>query len=594
MRLRMRNFKKLQYIYVIIAMYFFAGCASMPYSSEKTMTTDIQKDQLSRTEYYGKMADNLYEQGKYQDSLDYYRLSLLHDAKNQNSRFGLAQAYAHLEQTALALTEFNTLIKQVQGKLSDEQMQVLNAFYEKAGSLDALYQLNQFRFEQMGSPLSLWKMYEISLKQRKYARALDALHLMEANEFAPKDKEYLVDLSYAEVLFQQKKYAQSLERIQLAERQKPLNELVLNQKIKVLTSLKQWKDVITEGLKYNKYQNRAIAISEKIADAAVKTENYDVAADELQWQVEVSPTKDIPRLKLAHVYFLTKNYEEAERQYGFLVSIPDYTDEVKFYLSYIYFQSDRRSSAINNLENISPYSEYYGDAQAKLAEINSSEGNVKAALKRLETAFQTAGAVKTSALLYKVYSDLLIDQGQFQRAASVLKTALNYNISNEYVHANLAYCYYKMHKSNDFKNEISYAIKAFPQNVKIYETLAKLWHKDSQRMADAEYFAQQALKLNEQSEELMQILARIYIDQNKLDQAALLFEELYDKNPRNSIYLDVLAKIYSLKNIKTKADQYASYSGHLKSYGEIKSYLNSLFQKPNVDISEQRFPASLE
>ena len=150
-----------------------------------------------------------------------------------------------------------------------------------------------------------------------------------------------------------------------------------------------------------------------------------------------------------------------------------------------------------------------------------------------------------------------------------------------------------------FKKEFDIVMSINPANAKTYEMLAELWYKDDKKTSEIEYFANTAMKLGTENTNLMKILAWVYVDQNKLDQAVALFENLYDENPKDFFYSEMLSKIYFLKNIKSKAVEYATYAHNIKDEMNIKDYLNELLENRNnkyrsSGYEDQRMPASLE
>lgn len=559
------------------------------------MTTDKSEIDITRTLYYQKLADDFFEHENYLPAVDHYRLSLLHDEKNQTSRLGLAQTYIRMNQYDLALTEFNRLVELTDGKISNEAMSLMNFCFEKAGSFAKSYQLNRLHFEKTGSVLSLWKMYEMSMKLKKYDQALETLRWIDQKDISDQ-KSYLVYLSRAEVHLQQKHYESALNELIRAEQIKPFDELALQKIMRVYTSLEKWREVISTGQKYIKYQKRTLPVSEGIARAAINIEDYSLAITEFQWQATLGDATNSLKLKVAHLNFLMKNFVEAEKQYHDLLDTPLYADEVRYYLSLIYSQTERSRQAYIILDQIEEDSVYYPEAQVKLAEMEYKDQEKTDALNRLRKAHLVR---KDSILIYKTYSEYLIDNNNFAEAVALLEKGIINTPSNDILHIHLAFCHYKFRNYKMFKNELARAMDINPTNAKTYEMLSELWYKDNKKSSEVEYFVKMALKLDTQNESLMKILAWVYVDQNKLDKAVALFENLYDERPKDFFYPEMLSKIYYLKNIKSKAVEYATYARNLQDEINIKDYLNKLLKNKNTNydhtfIEDQRRPASLE
>lgn len=598
--------KKLLVLYMFVATLFMvlSGCSTLTVSeSLKSMNTDLDKSALTRSDYYEKLADNYFEQNKYREAIDHYRLSLLHNSKNNTARFGLAQSYAALDQNEMALSEFNRYLAQNEealngpAVLTDEQMKVLTYFFEKSGSLERIYELNKSQYEKTQSNYSLWKMYELSLRLKKYSQAFEVLSLLASNKNeVEKAPVYLLHLSKAEIYALQKNNERAIKELELAEEEKPFDEMLLKKKMQVLTDLERWNDVIKTGQKYIRYQKHTIPVSEAIVTAAIKVEDYQLAIDELTWQVDFAEDKSIYQLKIAHLNFLLKHYDVAEKQYKELFGLPEYEDEIKYYLSLIYKQTNRSSLANSILTEIQDTSVYFADAQVKLSEIDYNNGDKASALNRLRKAHIVK---KDSIALYKVYSEYLIENNNFAEAVALLEKGIENTAANEVLHMNLAFCHYKLRNYKMFKKEFDTVMSINPANAKTYEMLAELWYKDDKKTSEIEYFANMAMKLGTENKSLMKILAWVYVDQNKLDKAVALFENLYDENPKDFFYSEMLSKIYYLKNIKSKAVEYEAYARNLHDETNIKEYLNDLLKNRNTkyqnsSYEDQRMPASLE
>lgn len=591
-------------MFVATLFMVLSGCSTLTVNEAlKSMNTDLDKSALTRSDYYKKLADNYFEQNKYREAIDHYRLSLLHNSKNNAARFGLAQSYTALDQNEMALSEFNRYLAQNEealngpAVLTDEQMKVLTYFFEKSGSLERIYEINKSQYEKTQSNYSLWKMYELSLRLKKYSQAFEVLSLLASNKNeVEKAPVYLLHLSKAEIYALQKNNERAVKELELAEEEKPFDEMLLKKKMQVLTDLERWNDVIKTGQKYIRYQKHTIPVSEAIVTAAIKVEDYQLAIDELTWQVDFAEDKSLYQLKIAHLNFLLKHYDVAEKQYKELFGLPEYEDEIKYYLSLIYKQTNRSSLANSILTEIQDTSVYFADAQVKLSEIDYNNGDKASALNRLRKAHIVK---KDSIALYKVYSEYLIENNNFAEAVALLEKGIENTAANEVLHMNLAFCHYKLRNYKMFKKEFDTVMSINPANAKTYEMLAELWYKDDKKTSEIEYFANMAMKLGTENKSLMKILAWVYVDQNKLDKAVALFENLYDENPKDFFYSEMLSKIYYLKNIKSKAVEYEAYARNLHDETNIKEYLNDLLKNRNTkyqnsSYEDQRMPASLE
>ncbi len=583
-------------IFIFLVMVF-TSCASLRQNEvfKKSMTTNIDKSKLNRTEYYKKLGLNHKDNSNIEEAIEYFKLSLLHDSKNNDSRFYLAQCYEEIGKEQLAYIEYQQFLTSQNKQYSEFQIKVLNQYLEKTKSYDKIYELNQKFYQETKSAASIWKMYEMSLLMKKFDQALKVLSLFEPQKLT-KENQFLVLLAKAEIEAAQNKFIDALKIIATAESISAFDEMLLKKKLQYLENSEQWSEVLITGQKYIKYQKHNLFISEVIAKAALKIENYQYAIDEFEWQMQFQEHKNLTKLKIAHLNFLLKKYDVAEKQYQEIAGYPELEDEIKYYLSRIYDQTNRSDLALKTLADIDSSSIYFADTQVRLATIDYNNNDISSALNRL----RKAHLIKPDSIaIYKLYSDYLIENKSYAEAVALLEKGIDNTTPNEVLHMNLAFIHYKLRNYVGFRKEYQTVMAINPANARTYEMLAELWYKDDKKSSEIEYFASLAMKLGTENENLMKILAWVYVDQNKLDEAVKLFEDLYDKNPKDFFYSEMLSKIYFLKNIPEKSNQFALIARQLNGEINIKDYLTDLFKTrkagPDYNIYEdQRKPASLE
>ena len=598
------NYDVKKQILLIAALTYLSSCANLRKLGDEsqaypsTMTSDLNSTELSRTDYNTKIADNYLEKKLFEQAVDQYRLALLHDNKNTKARFGLARSYSNLGQNHLALIEFNIYLAENQNDLkSDHEIKILSSFYENIKLYDHVYEINRKHFEISLSQPSLWKMYEASLALKEYDQAFSVLDLIQNHEASvQQDQIGLVHLSKAVVYNLQKDYKNELAEIKLAEDLKPYDEMILKRKMQALQYLQKWDQVISTGLKYIKYQKHTVAVSEQIFSAAVSSKNYELADSELDWQAEFSKDKDLFKLKKAHLNYLKQEYETAEKEYKNLKHYEKFEDEIKYYLALIYDQTNRQKTAVYYLSQIENESLYYADAQARLAVYEYNAGRKNDALYRLKDALTEKSE---SLVLYRLYSDYLIENNYFIESIQVLNQGLESNKNNEELHLNLAFCYYKLKNTDEFKKHFDMAMILNPANSRAYEIMAELWYLDEKKSSEIEYFIKISKELGSENKGLIKVLAWVLSDQNQLDKAVALFEKMYDQNPKDYFYTEMLAQIYSQKNIRSKALEFRLRAQSMDNDLEIKDELNRIVKTQIENDKEylnesHRKPASFE
>lgn len=576
------NFKLLLFI---AAASLTLSCASVRKDHFiSTINKDASQKDLSRAEYYFDIAGNYFEQNKYDEAIENLRLSLIHNSYYLPSRLLLIKTYIVTLNKSLAFEEISKILDQ--DSLTLDEVKTISASLESIKAYNLSYELNLKFYEKTNEKSSLWEMYKANLAQAKYIEALDILDLLEQE----KESDYLLNLARSEVYFQLGKYELALTYLDLAEKYKPMDELLLKKRMQILSLQEKWSEVISVGENYFKYQKRTLPISEIIYNAALKMGSYDKALKETEWQLDFIEMTDFYKLRLGHLYFLNSKYEESESFYNQLVKNKNYSDESRFYLGLIHRYNNKIRSSNKLLEGIKADSDYFSEAQVILSEYDYNRNQKQSALSRMDKAYRKK---PSSSLLYEKYTDYLIEAEEYQKALTVLETADKHFIQSEELQINRAFCFYRLKQYDRFKQYLKMSLEVNPRNAKIYEVLSNLWFKEKNSSSETEYFALIASSMGSTKESLLKVLAWTYADQNKIEKAVALFEDLYDKNPKDYFYSEMLSKIYYLSHIHTKAKLFAEQAESIKNSAYMKkSFLNkkdSVYQE-----NKQRKPASLE
>lgn len=561
------------------------GCASF-LNKEEPSTTVTDMSNISRTNYYFNLAQNYLSTEDYDKSIDYFKLALLHDGQNLEARLGLAKAYQSTNQTQLAFEELNEISLD---KINEVHFRMVFDFYVKAKSFEKAYEWSQTYYSRSQRTSALWSMYEAALLMKNYDRAHKTLDLLKSSD----QPQLLVYLAQAATYEKQKDYDKALMSLKLAEDISPLDEMVLKKMVQLYSFKKDWESVVKFGEKYIQYQKRTLLISELVARASTLNKSYDKAIANYKWLSENADEsfESIYTLKLAHVYFLNQNYSEAKSIYIDVLSSDKGNNEAKYYLGLTHEALKEEAASERVLELVDKTSIYYPDAQVRLATKEYKENSFKDALERVQKASQER---PESSVLYKAYADYLIESKDFPKALQVINKAdVNVGLDAD-LYITKAYCQFKMNNQKAFASDLDKTLKLDPSNVKTYEYLSLLWYQDRKKLSETEYLSKVALELGSTNQHIQKILIWTYIDLNKPELASRMLEEQYDKNPQDVFYAEMLARVYRLQSIHSRAQEFSKYAEKLKAKNEIRFPAEEKILNDSLVNDFQRLPASFD
>ena len=358
-------------------------------------------------------------------------------------------------------------------------------------------------------------------------------------------------------------------------------------RVHFLTPTQRWRRFITNDFNFE--------ISEKLAFASLQTFAYEIALREYYKQRPFTFDSFMTDMKIAHTYFLMKDYKLAEEKYlSLLASRND--DEAKYFLSKVYQLTDREAQSLALLSDLGPISEYYGESQMEIAEIQKKNGQIDEAVNLLRKAHTKRPDLL---VLYKGYADMLIQNNRYVESVALLEQGIGFHPNDEELRFKIAFVHYRLNNPKSFKKQLAKAMQINPMNAEIYSGLAELWYAKGKKPADVEYFVTKAMSLKSKSKNLKPLLAWALLEQNKAVEAIAIFEEYYEENPQEYFYVKSLADIYRYGRVSTKAEQFQNVAAALGADSIIKDrLLNKMLSEPTVnDPTKQdnvRMPASME
>lgn len=542
---------KAKILSLILLSWYLAACSSFQTVAVKpvpTRNTDFSTDTLSRSEYYRQLAVSYSQEGDTAQSIENYRLALLHNPRSLEARLGLAGEYRKSSRTHLALVEYNQVLDQKPDSLVAlsqlGELYVETRVYSKAREVYS----HILNLEPQYDPAK-WALVEIHKFENNYQKALDALEDIELTQ-SNRANIYFEQSQIFQKMKNQNKFEEYLQKAYAANpRDRQITQAYADWSASQFYYIRA-----TEALsRYAATQDYDREISWQIADRAYQAGLYDralVEYNKIKNQGDESPLA--LDLRIAGTYFVKGDKKNAEKNYRQILTYTE-TPEAQYHLGQILLEKNNKKSAFKLFEQIPYSSEYFGDARSALAFEEVRKNNKEKALEIMAQAYELRQDQES---IFRTYSELLIQDQKYPLAVKVVENGLKEFPYSEELHLNAAYSYHQLGQTNKFNQQIQVVEKLNPENGEMYALLAEVWYQEGKKAEDTTYLLSKAIEYKSQNKNVKPMLAWLLLQRNHTSEAVALMEEVYEQNPQDAFYARTLAKVYAAANIQDKAQQF--------------------------------------
>lgn len=580
--------------FLLISIYFLSACTTFEKPPVNdgilTMNTDISDKLLSRAEYYEQLAIAYSADDQSDKAIENYKLSILHNAKRASTHLGLSAEYEKNKQNNLALVELEEALslspesKETNRRLVDFYLK--NRLYSKAQDF-----YSKILSKNKSQEVSQWVELYLLKAQYKFDEALELLLKIELQSQRRDQVAYERALIY-KATGDYRYYEQNL--INALELNPDDREIALEYADYALMR-DRYADVTQNLIKYSANHVFDLKISQKLSYAAVQSGNYETALLEYTKQRTHFQNTESIDLKKAHILFLSGDLKRAQKIYKAILDKNE-NDEALFYLSQIYLTSNRTSEAHQLLDQLSSNSDYFGEAQIRLALHSNEVKDPKKALSIMQKAYNLRSDLLP---IFQVYADLLIQNKKFDEAKVLIEEGVQTFSLDENLRLKLAYLSFIKSDLEEFKKQISAALQINPESAEAYSMLAETWYLKNQKPEDIESFAKKALQLKSKNKNIKPLLAWALMQQNNAIDDLAIFEKFYEENPDEVFFARSLSTVYGRADLKNKSLLLSAAADQLEFKNNLKSRI--LFKEANnvpaaddFSFDPARLPASFE
>ena len=583
-----------QLILPLLILVFLSGCAStyvQQYERVPTVSSDLYPVQMTRAEYYEEMAKGYAKDNQPQKAIDYFRISLLHNPKRISAALALSDSYRSMKMDHLAIFELSEILR-VQPRNREALLRLADLYlstkiYSKAKEAFTMLLKIDDNYDE-----ARWSLYYICKLERNYQEAEQAINnIVMTNE------------NRAELNFEKAFIAKHFNRFdeysRLISEAYALNphdrKTVLEMKDHYLKVFK-FESAVKVLQNYSETHDFDMEISEGITYVAVRAENYDVAIIELDkqriWSLETAAID----MKKGHVYFLAGDLALAETEYQKAINRKSNLDEARFYLAQIYLYQNRLTEARTVLTNLRASSDYYAEAQVRLAFFEKENNEPDLAMNRIRLAHNRR---PDQLVIYKAYADFLIEAKRYVETVALLEKGIGFFPNDEDLRVKAAFVHYRLRNPRAFRKNIAKALELNPESAEVYSYMTELWYLKGKDPRDVEFFANKALQFKTKNKNIKPLLAWAILAQDRSTEAVALFEKFYEENPDQPFYAQALAKVYRDSDATIKGDAMKKLALRLQNQSGLRSGLildsnNKSIDSNQPNASPVRLPASLE
>lgn len=584
-----------QKLFFILILSVFTACATHKPAATAahevyTMKTNIFPQHISRTEYYEQMAISYALNNQTEKAIEFFRLSLLHDPKNVSAYLSLADEYHKTNQNRMAIVELSHALKlepdnlNILKKIGDIYLET--KIYSKAReSFEQILELNK------NSDDARWALFYIYKIEKKYKEALSVLVKIKS------DEKTAYRIAYEKALIYKLTKENELYNFNLNEAfsLNPRDRQIILEYAQNSYDQKMFKNSTLALIGYSDTHDFDFEISQNLAYSAVQSAHYEIALQEYNKQRPLTYDINMVDLKKAHVYYLMGSLNQAEKLY-LSVLTKEEKPEARFYLAQIYITQNKAEDAAFVLSKMPTSSDYYGEAQVRLALYKKYNGQPNEAINNIRMAFIQR---PDQLILYKTYADFMIENKRYVETLALLEKGMKLFPHDEDLRLKMAFLHYRLNNEKSFKKQIMAALQINPESANVYSMLAELWYLKNKNPQDVIYFVKKAAELKSTNKNIKPLLAWALMQQDNATEAVAIFEEFFEQNPDESFFARSLSEVYKRGDVKEKSKELAKLAMALETNDSLKSrfIFKNQTQQVDTELFKQgptRLPTSLE
>ncbi|MEW6774954.1 MAG: tetratricopeptide repeat protein, partial [Bdellovibrionota bacterium] len=290
-----------------------------------------------------------------------------------------------------------------------------------------------------------------------------------------------------------------------------------------------------------------VTLKAQIGELLFEQKKLDEAADVFETIKKDDPLNPRALSKLGLIYLEQERYADAVSQFQLLLAANPENDAVRYYLALSYNKLSKNDLARETLELIRPESKIYPDAVSFLAYLDDGDGQLDAALERIENARQqvdTSGQIR----LLRMEGDILRKAKRTDDAIRVFEEAAVLAPDDPDLHFALGVAWDQKKDMDKMLASMRRVLEINPSHALALNYIGYTWADKGMNLEEAEKMIRQATALKPGDGYITDSLGWVYYRQGKLEEAARTLEEAVRLAPEDAQIVAHLGEVYQKLN----------------------------------------------
>jgi tetratricopeptide (TPR) repeat protein len=292
------------------------------------------------------------------------------------------------------------------------------------------------------------------------------------------------------------------------------------------------------------------SVAEELSRGYIEAQEYQQAYDQLAIMEAADPEDVGPKLKMAYILIELKKFHEAITRLEAMLAQAPSLDKPRYYLAAVYEEVKDYNAAIRQFKQIPFGSSYYDEAVVHTAYLYKLLNDYPSAIAAIE------GGIKTQddkPQFYALYASLLDDTKQYQKAATMLTTAVQKFPEHAQLRFFLGSMQDRIGNKDATVDSMKQVLKIDHDHVPALNFLAYVYAEKNAHLDDAEKMVRHALELQPGDGYIMDTLGWVLFKRGQVPEAIQTLEAAYKIQPDESVIAEHLADAYYQQQMPERA-----------------------------------------
>jgi tetratricopeptide (TPR) repeat protein len=503
--------------------------------------------------YYFLLSDVLASKGDFSGSLTALRRAVVYDNDSAFLNYKLAEAYRRAGSLNLAAEHCQKALK-INPSLMDARILLAGIYQVRGDSQKAIAEYKTVNAQDPDNQEIYLLLGTIYARLKDYKQA--QIHYDQFNKIAP-DKPYgyyylaRMESERKDLRAAEKYYRKALEIF-------PQFEKAMLELAQIYEEDGKREKAIETYRKYLSYYPSNSRVREMLARFYYDGEDFEGAVEQFV-EIKKSQSGNVDnRARLGQLYLELGEIDKAIEEFLFILGDDPNSEVIRYFLGNAYWRKGNLKQAMVEYRKIKSGSELYTDARVQMAMLLQDQDKVEEALTVVEDTLNEKLEAKETKqaeliLLHIVISGINRDMKKYEKAISVLETALTNFPESERILYNLGITYEVAGRTEDSINIMQKVIEKNPNHANALNFLGYTWVDANKNLKKALEMIIKADELSPENGMIIDSLGWAYYRLKKYKSARKQLERAAELVPDDPTILEHLGDVYLKLKLREKA-----------------------------------------